>query len=157
MGTLCRCAQLPGLFVCHPVFHIHLDSVILCDLRLDHHRVIKMNHTVVLAGHRQYRTDDLHLFHLLITKPDLFHQIHPCLFHPFDIVGMMDNSHLVCLIILCVMLIRADLDRALIFPINPYLFYSHDLSLPFYLSSIAVCDYLITAVVLFQCHSLKYS
>ena len=77
-----------------------------------------MNHAVILAGHRQHRADDLHCLHLLIGESDLIHQIHPCLFHPFDIVGMMNDAHLIRLVILGMMLIRTNLDLIHLFSID---------------------------------------
>ena len=43
------------------------------------------------------------------THPHLFHEICPCFFKPTDIIGMMYNSHLICLIILYFMPVRPDI------------------------------------------------
>ena len=104
--------------VVNRVLHFHLDSVILGNPRLNDNHIIKMNHAVILAGHRQHRADDLHRLHLLIGESDLLHQIHARLFPPCDIVGMMNDAHLIRLVILGVMLIRPNLDLIHLFSIE---------------------------------------
>ena len=46
------------------------------------------------------RRNDPPILHLAITKTHLFHKIDPGLFHPFHIIGMMDDPHLIRLMIL---------------------------------------------------------
>ena len=67
-----------------------------------------MHHALIFAGNRDDRTYDLGILHTFIAVSHLLHQIHPGLFHPADVIGMMYDPHLVCLIIFDMMFIRLN-------------------------------------------------
>src|SRR5699024_5721290 len=87
-----------------------------------YHSISKISHSFILAGHRKYWTDQPIFLHLSIGKPTAVHKVHSGFLKPANIIGVVDNSHLVCLIILSLMFICHHLSP-LTLALLPALFY----------------------------------
>lgn len=77
-----------------------------------------MHHPKIICLYGQHRTYNSGLFHLLISQSHLFHQINPRLFKPPDIIGVMDDSHLIGLIIMYFTLIAFSFFHVYLLPFS---------------------------------------
>ena len=99
-------AKLSCLGVCDRIMHRQFNPIKAFDEGPNFYRIIKMNHRMVFCLHLQNGTDDSHIFNVLVRTADFFKKVNSCLLKPANIVGMMNNPHLVCFIILCFMCIE---------------------------------------------------
>src|SRR5699024_256498 len=103
-------------------------TVILYNFCFYLNSISKMSHSLIFTGHRKHRTDQSIFFHLGIREAASLNKVHPGLFAPPDVIGMMNDPHLICLVILSFMFIYHNLTRLIL--LLPVLFYT--LQLPTY-------------------------
>ena len=83
------------------IIYIFIHTTVLLHRNRNLHHIIKKHRLLIRNRNPGNRRNDPPLLHLTITKAQLLHEIDPGLFHPFHIIGMMDDPHLICLMILC--------------------------------------------------------
>ncbi len=96
---------LSRLLIQNLIGQFQRHTVILFDSRYDLHHIAEMHHGSIGTVYLQNRTDDPLPLHFRIVHPDLIHIPDSCGFKPSDIVGMMNDAHLICLIVLRLMLV----------------------------------------------------
>lgn len=104
-GGTCR-AEYAGLVIDDFIRKGQLDSVKLFYSCVNIYEVTEADHSAILASDFHNRTDKFHfLFQNIIGKTNLFQKIRTCFLEPADVVGMMNDIHLICFIILGFVLI----------------------------------------------------
>ena len=96
--------NLLSLLIENRILDIKPDTRISRDFGTDHNGVAVLCHGLVFSGKSDDGAYDPHLFHSLISQSYLLKELGPCLFEPSDVVRMMGNPHLICLVILYEML-----------------------------------------------------
>ena len=105
MFGVSHCADFSCFCIFHFIGQFQPNAIVFFHPCLDGYGFPKTGHGLILAVYFQYRAYDSFCLHPVISHPKLFHQIGSCFFKPPNIIGMMHDSHLIGLIILCFVLI----------------------------------------------------
>ncbi len=100
MGRGARCRQPAIRRKTHLIAEAHPHTGILRQKGPDFHLVPILDGHQIFAADVHHRDEDAACLHALITDADLIHEVAPGLFKPADVIGMMDNGHLIRLIIM---------------------------------------------------------
>lgn len=90
-----------ALQISHRISDLIFHTLEGCQLHFNGNSIPKMRHGFIFTIHEQHRTDDSCCFHFLYGKTISSMYANPRFFHPADIIRMMYDSHLIRLIILC--------------------------------------------------------
>ena len=85
------------------VFDVKTHACIADEPSRDFYFVRESCHGLVFALYGQDGTEYALLFHDVIAYPHLFQHVAARLFHPAHIIGMMNDFHRICFIVLCFM------------------------------------------------------
>lgn len=99
-------AELTGFVVHNFVGESQFDAVEFFNRCVNIYEISKADHGPVFTGDLHNRTDKLHfMFQNIVGKTDLFQKVRTRFFKPADVIGVVNDIHLVGFIILGFMLI----------------------------------------------------
>lgn len=90
-------------FLCLCITHLIAESKshagILCENGVDADSITVSGGYKIFAADIQNRNQNAVIFHLLVGNAELLHQIKSGFLKPADIVAVMDDAHLICLVV----------------------------------------------------------
>lgn len=116
--------QLAGVGVPHLVAELEADAVVIGQLDGDGYGVVEVSHGLVLGGDADHRHHDAPGLHLPEGDAHLGHPVHAGLLEPADVVAVVDDGHLVGLVVFRVVNVRFDFhgDTSLLWGVISWIF-----------------------------------
>lgn len=100
VAAVAGAAQLAGLGIPDFVDTAEANAGILGQLHHDGNILSEMGHGLVLCGDADHRHNEVSALHFGVAQTQLIHPVNAGFLEPADIIGVMDDGHLVGLIVL---------------------------------------------------------